>query len=1644
MPVPTYGPLKLRAEPGNYAGQYFVKLTWAPPEGHSTTDGTYWYNIYRKIVGAVSYDLIASSSQGNTVYYDTLSYNDVNDGHRLSPNTNYEYLVRCINLSGVSGLTGPTTTVVSPNFPPESNIYQNTSGWILKCGMLIDATPIQITGRPAFVVVSYGTLPSGTPITEFRESGGQWIKIPSVYTVPRANIFTDPLIANIGTGSFSVGPGYVCYITYRNSTLDFNTKYEIRMTIRNSDGDILNQTNTVAITTYSNGPESFPNILPNGDFKHEYYNTKNGIVVENGLPTYNDDSVGTWQPFGTGYDTIHLHTATEILTSPITFVHTSYDGTDVEFTTKFYSGRALHINYPYFAGVGMDKLYFKNLAAINLPPPMVRTYANDLTNVRRYAVACRVTEDYRERIDLTPVSYSHTFYCENAGGFTSNKCGYVYNLDDNPHQLAGSDNMFAKWSYESGPPNDRQYRMFIKWDLSEFHPTPNKTLVIDSATVSLYCINGLGYNTRTFYRVQSDWEESTLKWTSSANSLAIELPNSSFTLGYAGWRDSAASTDFTHLVSGWIGGTTDNYGIMFRTNETQPDHYSMGGDYVTKYDPLALYPKLTIEYHYEEVVPYGSTLTVERSSGPNNPTTHTVIFDKAGRPTDEKNTLTTNGEAILLVNCFSDTYELHNQTSQPFLLLKAIPYENSNYVDYYCSIYAGDFMMFDLTAVFGGNGGDIVDTSMIVYIQDWIKAILESSSYKWWEFDYVSNAPGIPYPIYGEDTTHATPDVDGAIVTMGLINVDDDYGGMDTTGCLPERSYAVQYIKTGNDFANEKSPITMSNQDPYINVVLGTADTDSPLRLEPYSDYRATYSYINSAGVVGISEAPSDFSTAPTPGKVQNVVLHRNYPGYYDDNPSYLYITWDRADTTGFPAPYWTQGYEIWYAHDEPTSFSKLYDSPGDGDHSYQVMVVNDRTYFIKIRAYNIVNGNLNYGDFSDTVSIVTVSLPTEPTNVGHVFTNINGISTNIIYTWEPPVDDGCSYTGTEGITGYYLIHGPDVDNMYEESLGPYDRTFSTQSGPHAYSINVGSTAYFKIAAITSHSTPTVGITTPLGGMFSDLQEVKFMTMNETVKIRGTASTAGYLDFIFTARTNDGTYLQYENAFWRLTDNKNAISTGATISNIEALLADPDVNVFKNGITDNAHKGWPKGANKPVATLIGDNPVVGQATDILGPCLNIEFTLQPATDVSPTDNTNVTTPYIWDIHCQTSAAPDGVSEIGLNGMGAFMVITDFTTDISFYNAVKTRTQDSWVDFPQAINGLNTGSLVWTINAAIVYNPYKSSSENTPQITQEFSIPVLPDQSLVDIENRINGVGGTGLQDQINDYFLNNAPPGWTALYSSYDPTTPFTVTTEIVTGTAYTKPHLQVNIRTMVEHVQHQISCRAVNLNAFYLATRANCYYVSNMLYELRSYEDMYGRNKPGSSPIPSSGYVKRSYGFRFNLDYITDYEEEEMATLDLTPIPGTSSSNTIGLDVIGTVRTVTISGVRVDNSNEWLFHAPFEYIDDPSGGGVVTEAGIIYAGTSNWGWMKFLKATMGTFQFIDGPYRLIMMTIPSSLMQQYVPSRYCKYQYPDGTYIVQVGTEDMCYVMIERFTTKKNEQMFNAIEYTLVLRRVIPLGSSP
>jgi len=650
---------------------------------------------------------------------------------------------------------------------------------------------------------------------------------------------------------------------------------------------------------------------------------------------------------------------------------------------------------------------------------------------------------------------------------------------------------------------------------------------------------------------------------------------------------------------------------------------------------------------------------------------------------------------------------------------------------------------------------------------------------------------------------------------------------------------------------------------------------------------------------------------------------------------------------------------------------------------------------------------------------------------------------TDVVFRWSPPADDGSSIGGKASVFGYSIIHGTSLDTLVTATVASTITSYQP-----TYKLNVGDSAYFKVAAITDYTNGVLG--QYAGGIYTDLQQVRFLTLKEVVKMRGVALSPGYVDFYFTARTEDGSYIQYTDsdgnaAFWRLTDHGTAISAGYTIDNIKLLVEHPEQNIYINGITGTgiSPSNWP-------INIIGGVSAT-KTTDILGDALNITFTLTSSTSPATTVS------YIWDVHAVTVAPENATNEIGLDGMSAFMIITDYTTDISFFTENSTRVNPG-VD---VLTG-TTGSLIWTINAAIVYSPYKSNTENVPQVSKQFYIPIYELDTLDTIKKRIDSGNQPGesipcfsLGTQINNYFTGSdgeLNSYIVDLYTETDPKTPFTVITDITTGTSDTdgKRHLKVNIRTMVERVQNQVTCRTSNLNCFYLATNANCYFVADRTMELRSFEDMYGRNKPGSTLV--TGYTKRSYGFRFNLDYIKSYVEEESSTLDVTPIPGTSSSNAIGLDIMGPTRVINISGIRVDNSNDWFFHAPYEFIDDKSSGGnilppgqtgQIMQGGVIYAGTSNWGWCKFMKAVMGTFQFIDGPYRLIMMTVPSSLMQQYVPSRYCKYQYPDGTYIVQAGLEDMCYVMIERFNTTMTEEMFNAIQYELILKRVMALGSS-
>jgi hypothetical protein len=478
--------------------------------------------------------------------------------------------------------------------------------------------------------------------------------------------------------------------------------------------------------------------------------------------------------------------------------------------------------------------------------------------------------------------------------------------------------------------------------------------------------------------------------------------------------------------------------------------------------------------------------------------------------------------------------------------------------------------------------------------------------------------------------------------------------------------------------------------------------------------------------------------------------------------------------------------------------------------------------------------------------------------------------------------------------------------------------------------------------------------------------------------------------------------------------------------NIKALI--DDGNIYKVSTdNENGFQEWPYFVDQ-------DNIETQMGHDILGDYLEVFIEMYPFQNPGDTDGLD----NLYDVYTST-IGDDGMP--GLEGINILMIVTDYTSDIYFKSG-----DDAVILSDDTIYH----QLQWRVNAALV-NSSRILDESAPKSAQTFDVDVEEGDDLYAIKYKIlngyeitiDGVPTTigSLESRLNHFFTEVSK--LKDLYIRHDGRNPFTVTCTMNTDDKGIN-HLLVNIKSIVESVENQISSSITGIENMYVSTKPNCYFVKENTYELRSYEDMYGRNKPGSTTA-SGTYVKRSYGFKFNLDYITEYREEERSNIDTTTIPGLSSAYTIGLDTVGTLRTININGTRVDNSNVWMFHAPYAVqTTDSQGNTVMEEGGVIYTGTSNWGWMKFMKAIQGTFQFIDGPYRLIIMTVPSSSMQQYVLGKDSKYQYIDGTYIVKVGYEDMCYVMVDSFTTTKSEDMFNAINYSLILKRVTPLGSQP
>lgn len=467
--------------------------------------------------------------------------------------------------------------------------------------------------------------------------------------------------------------------------------------------------------------------------------------------------------------------------------------------------------------------------------------------------------------------------------------------------------------------------------------------------------------------------------------------------------------------------------------------------------------------------------------------------------------------------------------------------------------------------------------------------------------------------------------------------------------------------------------------------------------------------------------------------------------------------------------------------------------------------------------------------------------------------------------------------------------------------------------------------------------------------------------------------------------------------------------------------------------------GWPRYINdftqQDIPILVSDTVETFITEDYIGEKLVMDFYTYPARFTYLHEGR---TYYRWS-PVTINISPDK----GLEGFGSLMVSTDYSIYIKFDTLTKHSVSSS-IDSTQT----HVMALRFMVDSWIIGNDYGSQKEDIGKEPRYFVIPVETGDSLAVIRDKIQNGGVTSLgmefdslETQINDYFNTVAE----AINSTERDT--FRVLADIETGLSpeygYTMADiknrelfgdmLRVRISTTNEEIQHEISCYSYLCNDFIIRTICNQYFINENLYELRSFYDMYGIDRPQGT-VSSAEYKPLAYGFKFNLDIITEYTETESSSIDVTPIPGQSSAKAIGIDVVGATRDLTISGIRVDNSNIWTFHVPWQEEGE--------NRGIIYTGTSNWGWVKFMKAIVGTFQMMSGPYRLIMMTVPSSSQMQYYPTRDGCYQYSDGTYVVLAGWEDMCYVMIESFMYSRHEDMFNAIQYTLKLKRVAPLLS--
>jgi hypothetical protein len=493
-------------------------------------------------------------------------------------------------------------------------------------------------------------------------------------------------------------------------------------------------------------------------------------------------------------------------------------------------------------------------------------------------------------------------------------------------------------------------RTLISFDLSSISGVSlgaNQKLVIDSAKLYMDC-NLLDYKSNmTLYKITGNWNETTVTYNNrpSINSTA----SGNLYVNVEGWATSEdLSADVQYFVDSIKSGSSKNYGWMLFSREvvsrTQGGYaYSNGGRFYPRHASSELRPYLTVTYHIQ---------------------------------------MTNVGDS-----------------QQSLIQLRTVSLNPS--VPLPCEIYVGDMMLLDISSVFGGNGMDVYDNSSNI-VSDDVYDVINNSSQQWWDFDYKNNIEDVPWVITGTLNnypyiTDPYPNVIGTMVYSLLYSTADDFGGMDTSGYLPVNSYTLQYKKMGTNFFNSQGPLNPVVTGTLYGINVGTfavtTGGEPTTRLSPGSTYQFRYSYINSDGLEGFSTS-TYVQTAPVPEQILGVKMNRFYEA--PTNRYYFRIEWDTGTAN---SAYPVQGYQVAITKNIASWNTATYIASstitGTDIYFYYIgttitttQILPNRIYYIKVRAYNTINGIQSYGDWSDVISAASVSLPTAPTRFNFAFTN--------------------------------------------------------------------------------------------------------------------------------------------------------------------------------------------------------------------------------------------------------------------------------------------------------------------------------------------------------------------------------------------------------------------------------------------------------------------------------------------------------------------------------------------------------------------------------------------------------------------------------------------------------------------------------